>query len=327
MRLSSRLAGPGRMSGDDLLTWVAGLAGVAVAAFVKGAVGFGYPLIATPLLALATDVRTAVAVLLLPNILMDSVQVVRRPGVVAALRRHAALIASGDRRNRDRDPVPGRAVDSRTAPDSRRDAARSSWRVGRAACLAAAAARRSARSAPVVGLVAGTLGGITNTPAVVLTPYYFALGLAKAEFVRVVSATFLSFKLTQLAAVWQVGLLDRRILLVVARRDRGEPRRVRARAAGAGSRPAGDVQPAGARAPDGGRRPDAGPRPPVLTAAARGRTRYQTDWGSGSPSRSERSSGTGGGAPASSRSAWIWRRCWAACHVVRSSSSWPVWGP
>ena len=42
-----------------------------MAAFVKGAIGFGYPLIATPLLALATDVRTAVAVLLIPNILMD----------------------------------------------------------------------------------------------------------------------------------------------------------------------------------------------------------------------------------------------------------------
>ena len=73
--------------GDDLLTWAAGLAGVAVAAFVKGAIGFGYPLIATPLLALATDVRTAVAVLVIPNIVMDGVQVVRRPGVLAALRR------------------------------------------------------------------------------------------------------------------------------------------------------------------------------------------------------------------------------------------------
>jgi uncharacterized membrane protein YfcA len=67
--------------------------------------------------------------------------------------------------------------------------------------------------APVVGLFAGTLGGLTNTPAVVVTPYYYAIGLAKAEFVRAVSATFLVFKLTQLGAVWQVGLIDRRVLL------------------------------------------------------------------------------------------------------------------
>jgi uncharacterized membrane protein YfcA len=66
---------------------------------------------------------------------------------------------------------------------------------------------------PVVGLAAGTLGGLTNSPAVVLTPYYYALGLPKGEFVRSLSATFLTFKLTQLGAVWQVGLLDRRIWL------------------------------------------------------------------------------------------------------------------
>ena len=81
--------------GGDALVWAAGLAGVAVAAFVKGAIGFGYPLIATPLLAFATDVRTAVAVLVIPNILMDVAQMIRRPGLVAALRRHAPLLAAG----------------------------------------------------------------------------------------------------------------------------------------------------------------------------------------------------------------------------------------
>ena len=66
---------------------------------------------------------------------------------------------------------------------------------------------------PVVGFVAGTLGGVTNSPALPLTPYFYAIGLPKAEFVRALSATFIVFKLTQLAAVWQVGLVDRRILL------------------------------------------------------------------------------------------------------------------
>jgi uncharacterized membrane protein YfcA len=32
--------------------------------------------------------------------------------------------------------------------------------------------------------------------------------------VRAISGTFLVFKLTQLGAVWQVGLLDRRVLLL-----------------------------------------------------------------------------------------------------------------
>jgi uncharacterized membrane protein YfcA len=198
--------------GGDALTWAAGLAGVAVAAFVKGAVGFGYPLIATPLLAFATDVRTAVAVLVIPNILMDGAQVVRRPGIVAALRRHAPLIAAG---------IIGTVVGTQfLAVLSTRgllltlgatllvfvilSVARPAWR------LAPGSERLLG---PAVGLLAGTLGGLTNTPAVALTPYYYAIGLAKAEFVRALSATFLVFKLTQLGAVWQVGLLDRRVLL------------------------------------------------------------------------------------------------------------------
>lgn len=39
-----------------------------LAAFVKGAIGFGFPSLATPLLSLVVDVRTSVVVLILPNI-------------------------------------------------------------------------------------------------------------------------------------------------------------------------------------------------------------------------------------------------------------------
>ena len=34
-----------------------------------------------------------------------------------------------------------------------------------------------------------------------------------------------------------------------------------------------------------------------------------------------------GGAPSVSSTAWSWRRCWPACHAVRSSRSWPDCGP
>lgn len=196
----------------DALTWALGLTGVALAAFVKGAVGFGYPLIATPLLALATDVRTAVAVLVVPNILMDVLQVIRQPGLVGAMRRRASLLATG---------ILGTVLGTQfLATISTRglfvtlgvtvlvfvalSLARPAWRISPG---------MEGPLSPVVGLVAGVLGGLTNTPAVVVTPYYYALGLPKAEFVRALSATFLTFKLTQLGAVWQVGLLDRRIWL------------------------------------------------------------------------------------------------------------------
>jgi uncharacterized membrane protein YfcA len=187
--------------------WGLGLAAVAVAAFVKGAVGFGFPLIATPLLALATDVRTAVALLLIPNIAMDGIQVARRPGILRALRRHAPLVVAG---------LVGTVVGTRFLVWVSTRGLLVTLGLSLLAFVTLSLARPSWRIpagwerplAPVVGLVAGIMGGLTNTPGVALTPYYYALGLAKAEFVRALSATFLAFKLVQLLTAWQVGLLD-----------------------------------------------------------------------------------------------------------------------
>lgn len=77
------------------MTIVVGTLSVLVAAFVKGAIAFGFPTIATPLFALVVDVRTAVAVLVLPNLAMDVAQSLRRPGLWPVLRRHAVLYATG----------------------------------------------------------------------------------------------------------------------------------------------------------------------------------------------------------------------------------------
>ena len=184
---------------------------VAVAAFVKGAIGFGFPTIATPLLALVADVRTAVVVLILPNIVMDGIQVMRRPGVLAAAWRHAPLILGG---------VAGTFVGTQfLAVVSPRallaglggvilvvvavSLARPAWRIR---------PEWERPAAPVVGLLAGVLGGLTNVPGTPLALYFQALGLPKAEFVRAVALTFLVLKVSQLGAVWQVGLLDGRLL-------------------------------------------------------------------------------------------------------------------
>jgi uncharacterized membrane protein YfcA len=51
----------------DLTYLVVGIA-LLLAAFVKGATGLGFPLIATPTIALLLDIRTAVTVLILPNL-------------------------------------------------------------------------------------------------------------------------------------------------------------------------------------------------------------------------------------------------------------------
>ena len=65
------------------------------AAFVKGAIGFGFPALGTPLLSLLVDVKTAVVVLILPNIVMDGIQFARRGAPLATARRFWVLLAAG----------------------------------------------------------------------------------------------------------------------------------------------------------------------------------------------------------------------------------------
>jgi uncharacterized membrane protein YfcA len=49
------------------ITWLAVAAAFLFASFIKGTTGMGFPLIATPMLALVLDIRTTYALLLLPN--------------------------------------------------------------------------------------------------------------------------------------------------------------------------------------------------------------------------------------------------------------------
>ena len=54
-----------------------------------------------------------------------------------------------------------------------------------------------------VGLAAGIMGGITNAPGTALALYFVALGMDKREFVRSISFTFLVVKTVQfLTLVW-----------------------------------------------------------------------------------------------------------------------------
>jgi len=62
--------------------------------------------------------------------------------------------------------------------------------------------------APLVGFVAGVIGGVTNVPGTPLVMYFNALGLAKHEFVAAVAFTFIVYKVVQLGAVIYFGLLS-----------------------------------------------------------------------------------------------------------------------
>src|SRR5689334_12473012 len=49
-----------------LLAWIACV--ILVAGLLQGALGFGFPFVATPLIALASDMRTTIIIVLLPTV-------------------------------------------------------------------------------------------------------------------------------------------------------------------------------------------------------------------------------------------------------------------
>ena len=63
------------MSFDETTLLVA--AALLLAAFTKGTTGMGFPLIATPMVTLLLDIRTAIVILIIPNIIMDITQMFR----------------------------------------------------------------------------------------------------------------------------------------------------------------------------------------------------------------------------------------------------------
>jgi uncharacterized membrane protein YfcA len=184
---------------------------VIVAAVVKGAIGFGFPTVATPLVALAIDVKTAVVILIIPNMVMDAFQALRQGSVWPTLRRFALLLVFG---------AIGTYLGTRMLVVL---SARTATIVLGAVVIGAVVLNvtrwsprvphhRARWLDPVVGIAAGVVGGLTNVPGTPLVLYFYALGLPKQDYVRAVAVTFMFYKLLQLGAVAWFGLLTWRVI-------------------------------------------------------------------------------------------------------------------
>jgi uncharacterized protein len=195
----------------DGVSAVASAVVVLLAAVVKGAIGFGFPTLGTPLLALFVDVKAAVVVLILPNIVMDAIQASRRGDLVVTARRFALLVGCG---------AFGTVVGTRLLAVLSARTATLLLGATVVGFVLLNATRWSPRvpagtarwlDAPV-GFAAGVIGGVTNVPGTPLVLYFYALGLGKREFVSAVAFTFVLYKLVQLGAVTWYRLMSLELL-------------------------------------------------------------------------------------------------------------------
>jgi uncharacterized protein len=157
-------------------------------------------------------VKSAVALLVIPNLVMDGLQLRRSGPIGDAPRRLAPLLVF---------TMIGTVIGTKllVALSPRAvtlllggfvlgyvvlDLARFSPRVP---------AHWELRLAAPVGLVAGIMGGITNAPGTAIALYFVALGMDKKEFVRSIAFTFLVVKTVQLVTLGWYGLLGWNLLL------------------------------------------------------------------------------------------------------------------
>jgi uncharacterized membrane protein YfcA len=201
------------------LTHVLVGAALLLAAFVKGATGLGFPLIATPMVALLLDIRTAIAVLILPNLFMDSAQVIRDGIPYDVIRRFSSLILP---------TIVGVFLGTMVLVKT------PLWVLNLclgvmvlifvASNLAKFDFNISPRAekilSPIFGFVSGFLNGMTNAAGPTLAIYLYSLKLEKRAFVKSIATIFMITKLTQLVAIstwnlfnWETITLSVQVLL------------------------------------------------------------------------------------------------------------------
>lgn len=186
-----------------LIVWV--VCAMVLAGVIQGALGFGFPFVATPLLAMTSDIRTAIIAVLLPTLAVTIANTVKSGPLLPVLRRFW--------------PMPLYAFVGAAAGTSLFVAAP---QVPYSLILALltlaylnfdrlglgqwAVVRRHERAfAPLAGGAAGMFEGTVNVAAPPLIIYYLALGLPPAMLVQGLNICFLVGKTTQFAVLSTSG--------------------------------------------------------------------------------------------------------------------------
>ena len=186
-----------------LLAWMACV--MLVAGLIQGALGFGFPFVATPLIAVVTDMRTAIIAVLLPTLATIVVALVTTGPLRATLARFWMMPLY---------MVVGAATGTSVfvaAPDFPY-----SLLLGVITLIYLNLDRMGLGESPKVrrherafgagaGLLAGLFEGTANVAGPPLIIFYLALGLTPAMFVQALNICFLVGKSTQFSVMTAYG--------------------------------------------------------------------------------------------------------------------------
>lgn len=201
------------MEALSLATWAMLAAVMIIGGLVHGTLGLGFPLVTTPLLALHFDVRTAIALTLVPTVSVNIASIVRGGRWHDSIATFWPLAAFG---------VFGSILGAHLL--TRSDPAPFKLLLAGLIVLYLVthwlgtvkvrwAKSHLLSSMVVFGLVAGFAAGTTNVMVPILIIYTLELGLERTAMVQVFNLCFLGGKLAQMSVFGAAGLLGTELLL------------------------------------------------------------------------------------------------------------------
>ena len=181
------------------------------AATVHGAVGIGFPMIATPLLAMATDVRTAILILVIPTIILNIINIVQGGTWDKSIKLYWPLALYG---------AIGSLLGTRllvvASPEIFRPLLAGAILLYLNTGMSETGfpwVRNHPRISMIVfGLSAGLLGGTVNVMLPALVIFALEMQMEKTAMIQVFNFCFLSGKLVQGAVFLHAGFLTAAIL-------------------------------------------------------------------------------------------------------------------
>ena len=167
-----------------------------IAAFIHGSIGLGFPMVATPLLALVTDLQTAIILTIIPSVLTNLVSIRSEGNILSASHRYLSLALF---------VMVGSALGTQVLIFTTSEIFKALLAVAIIVYLFADkinfnltwVTKHQIFSRFAFGVSAGILGGLTNVMAPILIIYSLESKHSKSDTIQALNFCFLFGKLTQ----------------------------------------------------------------------------------------------------------------------------------
>ena len=182
-----------------------------VSSLVHGSIGFGFPMIATPLLAMVTDMKTAILYIAIPTLLINLISIYSEGNFLQAVKRFYPLAIIG---------MIGSAIGTQILIHSSSELFKLLLAFSILLYLFIQKFKiqmkwikeKKTLSMIVFGLIAGIIGGLTNVMASILIIYSLESKHSKKEIIQSTNLCFLFGKITQIVLFTIHGSFNEELL-------------------------------------------------------------------------------------------------------------------